>query len=286
VKLQVEIIEIDRSKMDQFGINIFTAGKNTSNTTTGQFPTTQTYTPGSGSAPATLVTSNPLNLLFFRFGLNIGLTLQDLQDKNIAQILAEPTITTLSGQKASFLAGGEFPFPVVQGSSGGLTSITIQFRPYGVKLDFTPLVNEDGTVQLKVSPEVSALDYTNAVTISGYTIPAISTRRAETQVELRDGQSFAISGLLDHRTTDIFNRMPGFGDVPILGQLFRSKSLSHSTVELMVIVTPSIVDPLNDASVPIPPQLPVPMLDPKQFDQKIVKPKAATQPPPAKGGTD
>jgi pilus assembly protein CpaC len=153
-------------------------------------------------------------------------------------------------------------------------------------LDFTPLVNEDGTVQLKVSPEVSALDYTNAVTISGYTIPAISTRRAETQVELRDGQSFAISGLLDHRTTDIFNRMPGFGDVPILGQLFRSKSLSHSTVELMVIVTPSIVDPLNDASVPIPPQLPVPMLDPKQFDQKIVKPKAATQPPPAKGGTD
>jgi pilus assembly protein CpaC len=205
------------------------------------------------------VTSNPLNLLFFRFGLNIGLTLQDLQDKNIAQILAEPTITTLSGQKASFLAGGEFPFPVVQGSSGGLTSITIQFRPYGVKLDFTPLVNEDGTVQLKVSPEVSALDYTNAVTISG---------------------------LLDHRTTDIFNRMPGFGDVPILGQLFRSKSLSHSTVELMVIVTPSIVDPLNDASVPIPPQLPVPMLDPKQFDQKIVKPKAATQPPPAKGGTD
>jgi pilus assembly protein CpaC len=286
VKLQVEIIEIDRSKMDQFGINIFTEGKNTSNSTTGQFPTTQTYTPGTGSAPATLTTSNPLNLLFFRFGLNIGLTLQDLQDKNIAQILAEPTITTLSGQKASFLAGGEFPFPVVQGSSGGLTSITIQFRPYGVKLDFTPLVNEDGTVQLKVSPEVSALDYTNAVTISGYTIPAISTRRAETQVELRDGQSFAISGLLDHRTTDIFNRMPGFGDVPILGQLFRSKSLSHSTVELMVIVTPSIVDPLNDASVPIPPQLPVPMLDPKQFDQKIVKPKAATQPQPAKGGTD
>ena len=136
---------------------------------------------------------------------------------------------------------------MVQGSSGGLTSITIQFRPYGVKLDFTPIVNDDGTVQLKVAPEVSALDYTNAVTISGYTIPAISTRRAETQVELRDGQSFAISGLLDHRTTDIFNKMPGIGDVPILGQLFRSKNVNHSTVELMVIVTPTIVDPLNDA---------------------------------------
>ena len=173
----------------------------------------------------------------------------------------------------------------MQGSSGGLTSITIQFRPYGVKLDFTPIVNDDGTVQLKVAPEVSALDYTNAVTISGYTIPAISTRRAETQVELRDGQSFAISGLLDHRTTDIFNKMPGIGDVPILGQLFRSKNINHSTVELMVIVTPTIVDPLNNPATPVPPQLPVPMLDPKQFDQKTGKQTRVTQPQAGKGGT-
>jgi pilus assembly protein CpaC len=281
VKLQVEIIEIDRSKIDQFGINLFSEGKNTGNSTTGQFPSTQTYTPGSGSAPATLTTSNPLNLLFYNFGLNIGLTVQDLQDRQIAQILAQPTITTLSGQKASFLAGGEFPFPVVQGSSGGLTSITIQFRPYGVRLDFTPIVNDDRTIQLKVAPEVSALDYTNAVTISGYTIPAVSTRRAETQVELRDGQSFAISGLLDHRTTDIFNKMPGIGDVPVLGQLFRSKNINHSTVELMVIVTPTIVDPLNDVAAPIPPQLPVPMLDSKRFDRSV-KAKAIT-PPQASG---
>jgi pilus assembly protein CpaC len=172
---------------------------------------------------------------------------------------------------------------VVQGSSGGLTSITIQFRPYGVRLDFTPIVHEDGTVELKVTPEVSALDYTNAVTISGYTVPAISTRRAETQVELRDGQSFAISGLLDHRTTDIFNKMPGIGDVPVLGQLFRSKNVNHSTVELMVIVTPRIVDPLNDATVPIPPKLPVPFLDPAQFDQKTGKQKPGTQPSPGTG---
>jgi pilus assembly protein CpaC len=285
VKLQVEIVEIDRSKIDQFGINFFGEGKNTSNVTTGQFPSTQTYTPASGTAPATITTSNPLNLFFFRFGPNIGLALQDLQDRQIAQILSEPTITTLSGLKASFLAGGEFPFPVVQGSSGGLTSITIQFRPYGVKLDFTPIVNDDRTVQLKVAPEVSALDYTNAVTISGYTIPAISTRRAETQVELRDGQSFAISGLLDHRTTDIFNKMPGIGDVPILGQLFRSKNVNHSTVELMVIVTPTIVDPLNDATSPTPPKLPVPMLDPKQFDQKTDKLESTTQAKPGTGGT-
>jgi pilus assembly protein CpaC len=282
VKLKVQIIEIDRSKLAQFGINLFSQGKNTSNVTTGQFPSTQTYTPGSDTTPATLTTTNPLNLFFYNFDVNFGLTLQDLQNKNIAQILAEPTITTLSGQKASFLAGGEFPFPVVQGSSGGLTSITIQFRPYGVKVEFTPLVNDDGTIQLKVAPEVSALDYTNAVTITGYTIPAISTRRADTQVELRDGQSFAISGLLDHRTTDIFSKMPGIGDVPVLGQLFRSKDVNHSTVELMVVVTPNLVDPLTDTTSPTLPKLPVPLLDPMQFDKKPGKQKLGTQ--PAAGG--
>ena len=285
VKLKVQIIEVDRSKLEQLGINLFSQGKNQGNATTGQFPSTQTYTPASGTTPATLTTSDPLNLFFYNFGLNVGLSVQDLQDRQIAQILAEPTITTISGQKASFLAGGEFPFPVVQGSSGGLTSITIQFRPYGVKLDFTPTVNDDATILLKVAPEVSALDYTNAVTISGYTIPAVSTRRADTQVELRDGQSFAISGLLDHRTTDIFNKMPGIGDVPILGQLFRSKSVNHSTVELMVVVTPTVIDPLNDATSPTLPKLPVPILEPKQFDRKLGKQKTTTQPQPGGGST-
>jgi pilus assembly protein CpaC len=277
VKLKVEIIEIDRSKLEQFGINLFSQGKTQTNSTTGAFPSTQTYTPPTSSAPGTLTTTNPLNLLFYTFGHNLGFTLQDLQDKQIAQILAEPTITTVSGQKASFLAGGEFPFPVVQGSSGGLTSITIQFRPYGVKLEFTPIVNSDGSIQLKVAPEVSALDYTNSVTISGYIIPAISTRRADTQVELRDGQSFAISGLLDHRTTDIFGKMPGIGDVPVLGQLFRSKNVNHSTVELMVIVTPSVIDPLSDTTSPTLPKLPVPLLDPSQVDQKKGKPTKQSQ---------
>ena len=287
VKLKVQIIEIDRSKLDEFGINLFSQGKTSGAVQTGQFPSVTTTTSATSSSTATapvLSITSPLNLLLYNSGLNIGLTLQDLQDKQIAQILAEPTITTLSGQKASFLSGGEFPFPVVQGSSGGLTSITIQFRPYGVKLDFTPIVNDDGTIQLKVAPEVSALDYTNAVTISGYTIPAISTRRAETQVELRDGQSFAISGLLDHRTTDILSKMPGIGDVPILGQLFRSKNINHSTVELIVVVTPSLVDPLTDTTSPTLPKFPVPMLDPAQFDKKTGKQKPATQPQPGTGG--
>ncbi len=131
VRLQVEIVEIDRSKVEQFGINLFSYGKNQSNTTTGQFPSTQLYTPATSSSPATLTSSNPLNLLFYNFGLNIGLALQDLQARNLAQILAEPAITTLSGQKASFLAGGEFPFPVVQGERAGLLPSPFSSGPTG-----------------------------------------------------------------------------------------------------------------------------------------------------------
>ena len=281
VKLKVQMVEIDRSKLDEFGINFFSQGKNTSAISTGQFSSVTTAastSTTSASSPPIVSVSNPLNLLFYNSGLNVGMTLQDLQNRQILQILAEPTITTLSGQKASFLSGGEFPFPVIQGSSGGLTSITIQFRSYGVKLEFTPVVNADGTIQLQVAPEVSALDYTNAVSISGYTIPAISTRRAETQVELRNGQSFAISGLLDNRTTDMLGKMPGIGDVPILGQLFRSKSINHSVVELVVIVTPTIVDPLTDTTPPLLPKLPVPLLDSSGFDKTVVKQKQAAQP--------
>jgi pilus assembly protein CpaC len=281
VRLKVQMIEIDRSKLDQFGINLFSDGKNTGATQTGQFSSVSTSgVPG----PPKLSITDPLNFLLYNAGLNVGLTIKDLQGKQVLQILAEPTITTLSGQKASFLSGGEFPFPVVQGSSGGATSITIQFRSFGVKLEFTPVVNDDGTIQLKVAPEVSALDYTNSVSISGYTIPAISTRRAETQVELRDGQSFAISGLLDHRTTDILSKMPGIGDVPILGQLFKSKNINHSVVELVVVVTPTVVDPLSDTSSPALPTFPLPMLDPTQFDKVTGKQKPDVHPVPGTGG--
>ncbi len=281
VKLKVQIVEVDRSKLDAFGINLFSAGKELGTTTTGQFPsvTSASSSSSSGStgssSAATLSITDPLNMLLYDSGLNIGLTLKDLQNRQILQILAEPTITTVSGQKASFLSGGEFPFPVIQGGAGQAVSVTLQFRQYGVKVDFTPVVNPDGTIQLKVVPEVSSLDFTNAVQISGYTIPALSTRRADTQVELRDGQSFAISGLLDHRTTDQLNKMPGIGDVPILGQLFRSKSLSHSVVELIVVVTPSVIDPLNDNTTPILPKMAVPNLEKSDFDKKVEKKKPA-----------
>lgn len=286
VRLKVRIVEVDRSKLTQFGFNFFNVGGNTlAQTSTTQFPSTLTAatsgaTSGSSTGTSSSVGnkivsySNPLNFLLYNSSLNIGAMLQDLEEQQILQILAEPTITTVSGKEASFLSGGEFPFPVVQGIAGGLTSISIQFRPYGVKIDFTPIVNIDGTIQLKVSPEVSALDYTNEVSISGYEIPAISTRRAETEVVLRSGQSFAISGLLDRRTTDAYSRAPGFSSIPILGQLFKSKSLNHSTTELIVIVTPDVISPTTDSSNITEPKLPVPPIDPAQFDQILTKKKS------------
>jgi pilus assembly protein CpaC len=276
VRLEVRILEVDRGKALQLGVNLFNPGGNTSflaATTTSQYPSTSTLG-GSAAAGAlaTLTTSNPLNFLLYSAKLNLGTTIQDLQTKQVLQILAEPTITTISGQKADFLSGGEFPFPVVQpGGSGGTPVVSVSFRPYGVKVEFTPTVNEDGTIRLKVIPEVSALDYTNAVSISGFTVPALSTRRADTEVELRSNQSFAISGLLDQRTTDIMNKNPGAASIPILGYLFKSKNVNHSTSELIVVVTPTVVDPLTENTEPAQPDLPIRTLDTKDFDKALGK---------------
>lgn len=264
VQLKVRIAEVDRTKLNQFGINILSGGVTKAVTATQQFGTVNLRDDGA------LGLTDLLNIFIYNKNIDLGMILKDLQQNQVLQVLAEPNLTAISGQSAHFLAGGEFPFPVIQGSSGGLTSITIQFRPFGVKLDFTPIVNRDGTVRLKVAPEVSALDYTNAVTISGYTIPAISTRRAETEIELRDGQSFAMSGLLDHRTTERLSKMPGIGDIPILGELFKSREINKSFTDLIVIITPVIVDPI---AVPVvAPSLPkesVPDLNVHQFDEAL-----------------
>jgi pilus assembly protein CpaC len=157
---------------------------------------------------------------------------------------------------------------VVQGGTANSTAISVQFRPFGVEVAFTPTVNADGSIRLKLSPEVSTLDFSNAVTISGFTIPALSTRRAETEVEILNGQSFVVSGLLDHRTTESLSKIPGIANIPILGQLFRSKSINRSVAELIILVTASVVDPL-DSSVNVKPAEPafvVPNLDTGAFD--------------------
>ncbi len=276
MQLKLRIVEVDRTRLDQLGINIFANGRTAVATSTGQFGSAAT---GSGSS---LTVSSPLNLFLYNAKLDVGLTVQDLEQKQVLEVLAEPTITTLSGLPARFLSGGEFPFPVVQGGTGNSTAISIQFRPFGVKVDFTPTVNPDGSIRLKLSPEVSALDYTNAVSISGFTIPALSTRRADTEVEIQDGQSFIVSGLLDHRTTEIMSKIPGIADIPILGQLFRSKNFNHSVVELVIIVTATVVDPLGSSveSRPSEPKLVVPNLDTDAFDVSARGKSAAHTPTP------
>jgi pilus assembly protein CpaC len=284
VELKLRIIEVDRTKLEQMGINFFSGGKNTSSTGTGQFGATAITPNPTGGGLITL--TDPLNLLFFNSALNVGVNISDLEQKEVLQVLAEPTLTTMSGQQARFLSGGEFPFPVVQGGTANSTAVTIVFKPYGVKVDFLPIVNPDGSIHLKVNPEVSTLDYSNAVTISGFTIPAISTRRAETEVEIRDGQSFVVSGLLDHRVTDNNNKVPGLGDIPLLGQIFRSKSLQRSTIELVVLVTANIVDPLAKSAKSAEPQMPLALMDTNKFDSAVKKDEKTRLPTPVQEKAD
>lgn len=286
VRLQVRILEIDRSKALQLGINLFSPGGNSSylaQSESSLFPSTATLTQSTtGSGGSTVTASNPLNFLLYSAKLNLGATIQDLQTKQVLQILAEPTLTAISGEKADFLSGGEFPFPVVQpGGTGSAPVISISFRPFGVKLEFTPIVNDDGTIRLKVAPEVSALDYSDAVTVSGISVPAISTRRAQTEVELRSDQSFAISGLLDQRTTDLMAKNPGAANIPILGYLFKSKNQTHSQTELVVVVTPTVVDPLDDTTGPKQPGLPIEPLEKGQFDKSLGRDLNPNPGPPA-----
>lgn len=283
VRLKCRVVEIDRTKAQQWGFDWFANGKNTANVATSQFPAIavgSASSSGISSGSGLLGVTNLLNLFYYNDAMGLGAAIQELENKQIIQILAEPTLSAISGQKASFLSGGEFPFPVVQGGTGGFTSVTIQFRPYGVQLNFTPNVLPDGTIQLKVNPEVSALDYTNEVQISGYTIPAIDTRRADTEVQLKSGQSFVISGLLDNRTTDELQKIPGIGDIPILGKLFQSKSSTHSVVELAVVVTPTLVDPLSDDRPAMQPTMVVPFVDPKKFDKEMTPKTPPAQPQP------
>ena len=290
VLLEVKFAEVDRTKLQQLGFNFFSTGATGTFGTIGtqQFsapaPTTVTGSIGStaNGATASFTLADALNIFAFRPDINLGATIRDLQQKAILEILAEPNLMALNGQKASFLAGGEFPFPVVQGGTS-IGAVTIQFRPFGVRLDFTGTISSDNTVRLHVTPEVSTLDFTNAVTISGFTVPALSTRRAETEIELKDGQSFGIAGLIDNRTQAQLSKLPGIGDIPILGQLFRSRSINRSNAELMVMVTPHIVDPLHAApSAPALPKSPIPFLENPNFDKGLPGHKKSETSPESK----
>jgi pilus assembly protein CpaC len=280
VLLEVKFAEVDRSAVTQLGVNLFAPGlgNTVALSQTGQFGTltvtnTAQTTVTNGNTQTTTTTATPpvvnisdfLNLFVTRTDVNIGAVIKALQQKNLLQILAEPNLIAVNGKEASFLAGGEFPFPIVQPGQG-FTAVTIQFREFGVKLKFTPVIMPNNNIHLQVVPEVSQLDFTNALTISGFTVPALSTRKAQTEFELQDGQSFVIAGLMDNRVTSVASKMPGLGDIPILGNFFKSKNLQKSNAELMVLCTVHRVSPSSQA--PPAPKTPQPFLDKEKFDGK------------------
>lgn len=277
ILLHVKFASVDRSLMRQLGLNVFSTGiaRTIGTVSTGQFsaPTIGTATGSTGSSGSgggvagnsgvTTNLSSLLNIFFFRPDLNIGATIEALESRGVVEVLAEPNVLAENGKQASFLAGGQFPYPVVQGgNTGGTTAVTIQFAQFGVRLNFIPTITPRDTIRLQVAPEVSTLDYANGVNISGFTVPGIDVRNVNTEVELAQGQSFAIAGLLDNREQETFDKIPFIGSIPILGRFFQSKSKNRTNTELMVIVTPEVVRPMPAGKQIAGPNFPVPFLPP------------------------
>ncbi len=277
ILLKVRFADVDRAAIQELGANWFSTGAvgTVGGVATGQFspPRIGTSVGGAttgvvegGKGVATL--SDALNVFLFRPDLDLGLTLKALQSKRLVQVLAEPNLLASQDREASFLAGGEFPYPVPQVGAIGLGTIAIQFREYGIRLNFTPSLTPRGSIRLKVAPEVSSLDFVNALMVAGYTVPGINSRKVATEIELENGQSFAIAGLLDNRTTEQLSKVPGLGDIPFFGKLFQSRALNKSNSELLVMVTPEIVKPLSAGQ-------PLPNLE---FPAEFLKPRAERNP--------
>jgi pilus assembly protein CpaC len=249
VMLQVRFAEVNRNALTELGVSLFTGpagykdfvGRVTAGTGAPAF------TGVLGDAGGTLTFGDFLNLFLFNTKYNVGGLLKALQTKGFLQSLAEPNLIAYNGQEASFLAGGEIPVPVVQG--GAIGTVSILYKEFGIRLNFTPTIAGD-TIRLKVRPEVSTLDFANGVVLGGFRIPALQTRRAETEIELRDGQSFAIAGLLDNISQDTRSAIPLLSSLPIIGYLFKTKAESQNRTELMVLITPHLVRPLDPDEVP------------------------------------
>jgi pilus assembly protein CpaC len=239
VLLRVRFAEVSRSAMQELGASLFANGSGTSDQWFGR--TNPPGVPGPTFDDGRLLFSDFLNLFVFNAKEQLGGVVRALQTKGLFQSLAEPNLIATNGKEASFLAGGEYPYPVVQPSGSGGNSVTIQFKEFGVRLNFTPTVLGGDLIHLKLRPEVSALDFAQAVELEGFRIPALSTRRTETEVELRDGQTFAIAGLMNNTVTSTMSKIPGIGDIPILGLLFRSKAHQKNQTELVVMITPTII---------------------------------------------
>ena len=249
VLLQVRFAEVSRSAISELGVNILRVdplnlrGDDEGSLSTGSFTPPGANFINNPAGPEQTF-SDVVNLYLFDRGTQIGAFIRALQGRGMFRSLAEPNLLALDGREASFLAGGEFPYPVPQGSAAGQT-VTIVFKEFGIRLKFVPNITNSGNIKLKVAPEVSTLDFANGLQISGFQIPALLSRRAETEVELRDGQTFAIAGLLDNSITESVEKFPILGDIPVLGALFRSRDMQQNRTELLVLVTPRLVQPTS-----------------------------------------
>jgi len=261
VLLKVRFAEVSRRALTEVGVSLFTSPTGINNTigrvTTGQFTapdfSSLEATKASSSFGAEVQSARGeftfgdfLNIFLFNQKYDLGALIRALRGRGLFQSLAEPNLIAYNGQEASFLAGGEIPVPTVQGTAG---SVGVTYKEYGIRLNFTPTVAGD-TIRLHVRPEVSTLDFPNGILIAGFRIPALATRRGETEVELRDGQTFAMAGLLNNLSQDDVQEIPGLARLPIIGHLFRTKSERAEQTELLVLITPQLVRPLNPDEVP------------------------------------
>lgn len=247
VQLQVRVAEVSRNRMRELGSSFTSVNGGTSAYASGGGPASLTNSalPGLGTS----FIGSAVNLFLFNSGIGTAAYIRALQTQGALRALAEPNLIAMDGEQASFLAGGEFPIPMVQGGSEKST-ISVVFKEYGVRLNFKPTIIDEDHIKLELEPEVSTIDFANGVKFDGFLIPALRTRRAKTSVELRDGQSFALAGLLDNNESRSLSKVPVLGDIPILGALFKSKSFQKNETELMFIVTAHLVKPVNGDDLP------------------------------------
>lgn len=247
IMLKVEVAEVNRTALRELGLDFLNLGNTFA---LGVFGGTTAGVLNTVLNKDGTVTFDPRTSLFFAKG-NTKTFLRALEQKGLAKSLARPTLIAASGADATFLVGGEFPYPVVQGGAAGTAaSVTIQFKPFGVRLNFTPTLNDLGSINLKIEPEVSALDFSHAVTISGFNVPSLTTRRARTIVDLRPGQSLAMGGLIQTEDRKTLTKFPILGDIPVLGALFRSTNFIRNETDLVIFVTPEIVKPFEAGQAP------------------------------------
>jgi pilus assembly protein CpaC len=252
VQLEVRVAEVSRTAIRQLGMNIYNQGHDNffGNYFFGVQPGSTTGRAGDelGLAGLSAIEASPVTV-FAGFGSDWRAFIQALAENQYLRVLANPTLVALSGEEASFLAGGEFPIPITQGTGGG-TSVTIEYKEFGVRLVFRPIVLGDGTIRLYAAPEVSDLTTLGSILVNGSLVPALITRRFDTTIELKSGQTFAMAGLIKRNDDAINSSVPGLGELPILGALFRSVRYTRGETEMVVLVTATLVEPLNLAAVP------------------------------------